>query len=240
VRYAYLGLVLVVLMLLAVPSASAILVRVVGPDNAPVSGMTVKAINGTTTYDTGLTNGTGWAELDVPAGTVVLVALYNTTTDAIRVVTVASENDTFVINMTALYWVKLYSTEVRVNVTVKEPATGTELEYVANETTIYTDAELNYTYPEEVEEFPYRYVFKELRYDGSVTTDPYVVLSPSANTEVTAVYERQWWIALTTEQIIIVLIASVAIIMLLLAVTRGGARAVLEHRRKYWIHAADH
>ena len=215
-------------------SASSILVQVVGPDNTSVSDITVKALNGTTTLATGTTNATGWVELDVPNGTMVIIAEFNTTTDAITIITVSAPNDTFVVNMSELYWVKVFSTLIKANVTVEEPNSETELRYVANETILYTDAQLNYTFPKEVSKFPYKYVLKEIKYDGSSTTEPYLVLKPTSNTEVTAVYERQWWIALTTEQLIIVLIASVAIIMLLLAVTRGGAKAVLEHKRKYW------
>ncbi len=217
------------------PAALAIPVRVIGPDNAPVAGVAVKAVNGTTTIASGTTNSTGWVELDVPNGTMVFVVDYNNTVDVIDVRTVTvTPGATVVINMSEMYWVKIQSTVIKAEVEVVEPTTETEFTYTANESIIYTDDLLNYTYPTEVSAFPYKYVLKEIRYDGSTTTDNFVAVKPTANMEITGVYERTWWIALTTEQIIIIILSAVAIILILLAVTRGGAKAVLEHRREYW------
>lgn len=214
--------------------AYSIYVQVVSPDNEPVANVTVKAVNGTTVIATGTTNGTGWAELDVPNGTVVLVVDYNTTTDIIEFVTVTSApNETFVLNMTTMPYVKIYSSPIKVNVTIIEENTKSEFVYVANETTIFTTSELNYTFPANVSEFPYRYSLKEIKYDGSTTTEQYVVLKPTTPTEIVASYERTWWITLSTEQLIIVLLSSVLMVLLLLAVAKAGAKVVYQ-RRKYW------
>ena len=227
-------------LLLVLPAVYAHPVRVIGPDNTPADGVMVKAVNGTTVIAKGTTNSTGWVDLALKNGTIVFVVDYNTTADAVVVAAVTtyeneSLNTPIVINMTTLHVVKIRSTGTKVNVTVVEPKTETELSYVANESMVYTTDELNYTYPREVSKFPYRYVFKELRYDGSTTTDNFVSIAPTTDIEITGVYERQWWIALTTEQLVIILIASAAIILILLAVTRGGARAIMEHRRQYWV-----
>ena len=228
-----------VLALLAMPTL-AHPIQVIGPDNEPAADVTVRVYDSKGLVAEGSTNSSGWVDLALKNATLMFQVIYNTTTDAIVVAEVTtyeneSLNTPIIINMTTLYSVKLFSTVITVNVSVREPETGTELTYATNESMIYTTDRLNYTFPREVSKFPYRYVLKEIKYDGSVTKDNYVTLTPTTSIEVTAVYERQWWITLTTEQLIIVVLAAGAIILVLLAVTRGGAKAIMERRREYWV-----
>lgn len=215
------------------PSVQAVSIEVRDWDNKPLEGVKVKVYKGNEIVAEGETNASGVVDFaNITEGIYTVLVIVNESHYIIGVINASTGY--VVINASDMPHLTFYSTPLKVDFNITVTETNTTLGFTTNTTVVYVKSAVNITFPLVVKKFPYKYTFKKIVYDGTETTDPYLYLEVPSTMNVTAYYERGWWITITTTQAIVILLAVVTLILILLAVMRAGAKVIAERTRKYW------
>jgi len=182
----------------------------------------------------GITNSSGYVEFtDIDNGTYIAYLSWGSNR-TFTTITVAGDTSA-TIDLSAIF---------RANVTIDAPITDIEytVEFLYNETVIlkktvkgnaliYSSKNLNITFPKEVAKFPYKYVFKNVTYDGSVSEANEISLTMSKDYEVKPLYERTWYVAIEPWVAALLLLVIVGgIVFALYFAGKAAKKTLIKHR----------
>jgi len=204
---------------------------VIGPDGEPLENAKVTVYNDVgTVVDEGTTDENGTVSLTVDENDTYLVVI-KSKFYIIDTVTVAGETNV-TIDASTMYYANLSSTPKNVDVEVVLLAFDDVSLKMTTNVTVYAPSSINVSYPEEVIEFPYKYVFDHIEYDTEETNETTVTLDMTENYIVTAYYTKTFYMAL--EYWIVIILVIVIIAALAIAWTAGArqAKAMIEAYRE--------
>jgi len=202
---------------------------VIGSDGQPLENVDVTLYDESgNTYD-GTTDENGTVSIEVPRNATYLV-LVDSEYYILDTVTVAGDTNATV-DASGMYSATIKSIPKSVDVTLLLLAfEDLELTMTAN-FTVYAPSDLNVTFPLEIEEFPYKYVFDYVKYDTVESEDNTITLDMNEDYVVTAYYAKTFYMAL--EYWLLIALVVVIIIALAVAWSAGAktARAMINEWR---------
>ena len=207
--------------IVGVAAAETVTVTVIGPDGTAVSGASVVLIDTAGNSYSCSTDINGVCSVTVPANGTYLAVVEAAW---LLVDTVSVSGATSVtLNASAMNHVNVSSVPISVDATVLL-STFPYYEYpFKTNITIYAPAAINLTFPAEVKQFPYKYVFSYVKYDGVTSNDTTIQVDMTASRSVTAHYTKTFQFVL--EQWMIILLVLVIVIGIAIAWIAGSRAA---------------
>ena len=226
--------VFIIATMLVAPVAAAaadpvVTITVVGPDGKAVSGAKV------TLYDTAgnkyenTTDINGVTEITVPANGTYLVVVKS---EYYILDTVDVAGDTSkTVNASVLHYANITSTPLSVDVKVLLLAFNyTKLTLTTN-VTVYAPSDINVTYPSEITQFPYKYTFDKIKYDGVETNETTVTVDMARDYVITGYYTKTFYMALEYWMVIVLVIVIIAALAIAWSAGAKTAKAMIEEWR---------
>jgi len=228
-------IVLMLVLVLATPVTVAsnvdpvVTITVVGPDGETLSGAKV------TLYDTAgnkyenTTDINGVTEITVPANGTYLVVVKSSyyILDTVDVAGDVSKT----VNASAMNHVNISSTPLSVDAEVMLTAFTYVTVTTTTNVTVYAPSTLNITFPEEIVQFPYKYTFDKIKYDGVETNETTITIDMARDYTVTAYYTKTFYMALEYWMVIILVIVIIAALAIAWSAGARTAKAMIEEWR---------
>jgi len=234
-RYALIPLAILAVILVLAPVAMAssdptVNITVIGADGQPLASAKVTLYDeGGNKYE-GTTDENGTVSITVPTNATYLAVVKS---GYYILDTITVEGDVNVtIDASGMYYANLTSTPKAVDVEVYLTAFDDVKLKLTTNVTVYAPSDMNVTYPEEITEFPYKYVLEKIEYDGMETNETTVTLDMTEDYVVTAQYTKTFFITLEYWIIIILVLIVIAAIAIAWSAGARTAKAMISEWRE--------
>jgi len=204
-------------------------ITVVGPDGKAVTGAKVTLYDATGKKYENTTNINGVTEITVSANGTYLVVVKD---EYYILDTVDVSGDTsYTVNATGMHHVNITSTPLSVDTKVLLLAFDDVTLTIATNVTIYAPSDVNVTYPGEITQFPYKYTFDKIKYDGVETNKTTVTVDMARDYVITGYYTKTFYMALEYWMVIVLIIVIVVALAIAWSAGARTARAIIEEWR---------